>query len=382
MTTAAEPSAEAATLRARLEAALPARAHALEADPRREAALRLFNGHLEGWPGLVVDLYGRSLVLHWHGRAEGGPLSDGSLPEGALSEVSLSEGSLPSGDPGRLDPAAPAPWATALAFYREALPWLEAVLLKERRADDAAERHGRLLFGERPQDWVREAGLRYALDLDGGHDCGLYLDTRRLRAWLRAHLAGARVLNCFAYTGSLGLAALAGGAAQVLQLDRSRAALNLAKRSYTLNGLPIHRPDFLQADFWDACARLRRQEQRFDAVILDPPHLTQGPRGRADLADGGLALINKVRPLVADGGRLVVVNNALYLSGRSYMDTLDRVCADGYLELAETIGVDEDCRGYATTQVPGDLPDPAPFAHSTKIAVLAVRRKDGRGVGE
>lgn len=372
MTTTADPSAEAASLRARLEAALRARADALEADPRREAALRLFNGHLEGWPGLVVDRYGRSLVLHWHGRAEG------AGEHRAAGELQT-EGTQAAQDPDGLDPAAPTPWATALAFYREALPWLEAVLLKERRADDAAERHGRLLFGDRPQDWVREAGLRYALDLDGGHDCGLYLDTRRLRAWLRAHLAGARVLNCFAYTGSLGLAALAGGAAQVLQLDRSRAALNLAKRSYTLNGLPIHRPDFFQADFWDACARLRRQEQRFDAVILDPPHLTQGPRGRADLADGGLALINKVRPLVADGGRLVVVNNALYLSGRAFMDTLDRVCADGYLELAETIGVDEDCRGYGATLVPGDLPDPAPFAHSSKIAVLAVRRKDGRG---
>ena len=228
---------------------------------------------------------------------------------------------------------------------------------------------------------MREDGLRYALDLTGGHDCGLYLDTRQLRAWLRSQMGGARLLNCFAYTGSLGMAALAGGAAEVLHLDRSRAALNLAKRSYTLNGLPIRRTDFWPADFWAACSRLRREERLFDAVVLDPPFQSAGSGGRMGLADGGLALLNKVRPLVADGGRLVLVNNALYLSGQAFMATLEDLCTDGYLRLAQTIGVDEDCRGYPATRRESGLPDPAPFAHSTKIAVLAVRRKDGRRAG-
>ena len=54
----------------------------------------------------------------------------------------------------------------------------------------------------------------------------------------QGHLAGKTVLNTFAYTGSLGVAARAGGAARVVHLDLSRAFLNVAKDSYARNGFP------------------------------------------------------------------------------------------------------------------------------------------------
>jgi 23S rRNA (cytosine1962-C5)-methyltransferase len=332
-------------LPALLASALAPRAARLAVDARHEGALRLFNGFSEGFPGLVVDLYGATLVLH--NQAEPAPAGDAAVAE-------------------------------ALAFYQEACPWLTAVVVKARHAADQEERHGRLLLGDRPAAWVREDGLRYALDILGGHDCGLYLDTRGLRAWARAALDGRTVLNCFAYTGSLGVAALAGGAAQVLQLDRSRAALNVAKTSCTLNGLPIRRPDFLAGDFWDLTARLRRDNRTFDGVILDPPFFAGGARSKVDLADGGLALMNKVRPLVADGGYLAVVNNAVYVSGQAFTAALERVCADGYLRLERRIDVPDDVAGYPETRVSVGVSDPAPFNHSTKIAVLSVRRKDAR----
>ncbi len=329
-------------LAALLVTALAPRSARLDADPRHEGAHRLFNGFAEGCPRLVVDLYGTTLVLHNHAD----PVEEGA----ALV-------------------------AAALDVYRERLPWLAAAVVKARHAASQEERHGHLLLGDRPAPWVREGGVRYALDIMGGHDCGLYLDTRGLREWARGNLAGRTVLNCFAYTGSLGVAALAGGAARVLQLDRSRAALNIAKTSYTLGGLPIRRDDFLGGDFWDLTARLRRAGETFDCVILDPPFFAGGARSRVDLADGGLALINKVRPLVADGGVLVVVNNALYVSGAAFMAVLDRVCADGYLRLERRIDVDADCTGYPETRLADEVAEAAPFNHSTKIAVLAVRRK-------
>ena len=332
-----------------LAAALAPRTARLDADPRHEAAIRLFNGFAEGCPRLVVDLYGATLVLHNHAD----PAPDG---EAAVAE--------------------------ALAFYREALPWLTAAVVKARHAEGQEERHGRLLLGDRPAPWVREDGVRYALDILGGHDCGLYLDTRGLRAWARSNLRGRTVLNCFAYTGSLGVAALAGGAERVLQLDRSRAALNVAKTSYTLGGLTIQRDAFLSGDFWDLTARLRRAGTTFDCVIIDPPFFAGGARSQVDLADGGLALINKVRPLVADGGHLVAVNNAVYVSGAAYTAVLEQVCADGYLRLERRIDVDADFTGYPETRVVADITDPAPFNHSTKIAVLAVRRKDAHGPAE
>ena len=59
------------------------------------------------------------------------------------------------------------------------------------------------------------------------------------------------------------------------------------------------------------------------------------------------ALINKVRPLVSDGGTLVTINNALFVSGAAYMAMLETLCADGYLTIEELIPVPQDFLGYS-----------------------------------
>jgi 23S rRNA (cytosine1962-C5)-methyltransferase len=82
-----------------------------------------------------------------------------------------------------------------------------------------------------------------------------------------------------------------------------------------------------------------------------------------------------VRPLIADGGYLVAINNALFLSGANYLGELEALCADGYLRIEELIPVPEDFTGYPQTPVGGYPVNPAPFNHPTKIAVLRVRRK-------
>jgi 23S rRNA (cytosine1962-C5)-methyltransferase len=196
-----------------------------------------------------------------------------------------------------------------------------------------------------------------------------------LRRWALDHLAGKTVLNTFAYTGSLGVAATAGGARRVVHLDRSRAFLNVAKDSYTHNGFPIRKADFLAGDFWEQVSRLKRAGEQFDCVFLDPPFFATGDTGTVDLVNQSHRLINKVRPLVADGGWLAAINNALFVSGADYMRTLEGLCADGYLSIETLIPVPPDFTGYPETQVRQPLVDPAPFNHSTKIAVLRVRRK-------
>ena len=88
-----------------------------------------------------------------------------------------------------------------------------------------------------------------------------------------------------------------------------------------------------------------------------------------------MRLINKVRPLIRDGGYLVAINNALFLSGADYMGSLDKLCADGYLAVEMLIPVPSDMTGYPQTVVNLPPTDPAPFNHPTKIAVLRVRRR-------
>jgi 23S rRNA (cytosine1962-C5)-methyltransferase len=186
---------------------------------------------------------------------------------------------------------------------------------------------------------------------------------------------GKTLLNTFAYTGSLGVAALAGGASHVVQHDLNRRFLNLAKTSYTLNGFPIHKPDFIVEDFFTLIAKFKRTTQLFDCVLIDPPFFSSTSKGRVDQVSESARLIKKVRPLVQDGGYLIAINNALYVSGKQYIQTLETLCQDGYLSLRELIPVPEDFTGYPETRAGIPITDPAPFNHSTKIAILDVKRK-------
>ncbi|MBC8496255.1 MAG: class I SAM-dependent methyltransferase [Chloroflexi bacterium] len=319
-----------------IQRVLDTRAERIDAD--HNEALRLFSGFYEGFPDLIVDLYGQTLVLFNYG--ESGDILD-----------------------------------AAQNFLLEKLPWISCVIQKERDNPDASLRRGRVTFGETPTDRISEHGIWYALDLLMNQDASFYLDTRGLRKWMLDHAAGRRVLNTFAYTGSLGVAALAGGADYVLQTDLKRKFLELARRSAMLNRLDLGKMKTQTNDFFSQVAQLKRKGELFDCVILDPPFFSTTQKGSIDLANESTRLINKVRPLVADGGYLVAINNALFLSGKEYLASLEALCADGYLSIETLIPIPEDSTGFPDTIINTPPTDPAPFNHPTKIAIIRIRRK-------
>ena len=325
-----------------LSAALDERMDLL--DPHHWSAIRLFNGFLEGDPDLGVDLYADTLVFH----------NNADPPQEAEGKVQ-----------------------EARNYFLNHLPWVKTIIVKARYANTPEARRGIIVHGETAARRVREGNAWYALDLQLNQDTSFYLDTRNLRIWAAGHLSGKQVLNAFAYTGSLGVAAMAGGASRVLHIDRNKAFLNVAKTSYTLNGFPIHKSDFYVGDFFSTVGTLNRSKALFDCVFLDPPFFSVTGKGTVDLLSENARLINKVRPLIADNGWLAAVNNALFLSGADYLRSLEALCADGYLSIEELIPVPPDCTGYPKTRLRSLPADPAPFNHATKIAVLRVKRKAG-----
>lgn len=304
--------------------------------PPYQAAFRLFNGFYEGEPNLLIDIYARTAVLHNYADR---PLDGAPLIRQASD------------------------------FIRETLPWVQAILVKVRRGTPE-ERRGVLIYGGQPDRRIREHGVRYAIDLTLNRDTSFYLDTRNLRRWALENLRGKTVLNTFAYTGSIGVAALAGGASRVVQTDRSRNFLNLAKESCTLNGLTIVKKDYLVGDFFPITARLRRARALFDCVFLDPPFFSTSAKGRVEWENNPKRLLNKVRPLVAPGGWLVSVNNALFLSGQAYLNVLESVCAGGHFQLETILPVDADFAIPPDARRGAPPADPHPFNHPTKIAIL------------
>ena len=306
--------------------------------PTHDSALRLFNGFVEGDPNLVIDLYGRTaVVFNYAENSSDAPIDD-------VKDFLLSQ-----------------------------LDWLKAIIVKTRNGETQKEKRGVIVYGDEPDRSIHELDVRYAIDLTMNQDASFYLDTRDVRQWAIQNLKGKSVLNTFAYTGSLGVAAMAGGTSEVVHLDLNRKFLNVAKESYTLNGFPIRKGDFIADDFYTRVSRFKREGKTFDCVFLDPPFFSTTGKGKVDLNSECHRLINKVRPLINDGGYLVAINNALFVSGAEYMRAIETLCADGYLSIQELIPVPQDCVGYNVVR---SLPvDPTPFNHSTKILVLRVRRK-------
>lgn len=312
--------------------------------PRSCQAYRLFNGFYEGIPGLVIDRYADTLVILDHG------LADDMTP--LFHEVSA--------------------WALT------SIGGIQAILLKQRQHPDGDQRRGRLIAGDHLPDRIEEMGVFYQVDLRLNQDTSFYLDSRNLRAWLLKNALGRRILNTFAYTGSLGVAAGAGSAHLVVQTDLNSNFLEIAKKSWALNELQADRQKLIAGDFFKVTGRMRHEDVLFDGVIIDPPFFSTTQAGRVDLLQNTVRLINKVRPLIAHQGWLVVINNALFLSGQSWMNQLQMLCESPYLTLDQTIPVPEDITGYPDTTRIDPPVDSAPFNHPTKMAVLKVFRKDER----
>ena len=318
-----------------LSDALLRRRELLANDSLHRSAMRLFNGFTEGEPELVIDLMGRTAVIHDHAK----------------------------------DPQE----RTAVAgWLLEKLDFLRAIVLKQRNSADDVKRNGCLLYGEKMDSFVEEHSVRYAFDLTMNHDNGFYGDTRNLRRYLLENMRGKRVLNTFAYTGSLGVAAAAGGAAEVLQTDLSGKFMQNAYRSASLNGFAFTRKNFRIGDFFPVMSSLRKEKRKFDCVIVDPPFFSCTGRGVIDLENNPLGVINKVRPLAADNGVIIAVNNSLYLSGRDFQEKLESICDGKYLALEKFIPIPEDFCFIADGVVKPYPADPEPFNHPTKIAVLRV----------
>lgn len=303
-------------------------------DPQTDA-FRLFNGFYEGCPFYSIDRYGDTAVILWMNKAAR-PAPD-DLEK--LSCVCL-----------------------------DRVPGIRTILLKDRFAADPSAKTGRVLSGDAPASRIREWGILYGIDLCLNKDCGFYLDSALLRKWLSENARGKRVLNTFAYTGSLGDAAEAGGAAQVTQTDLNR---NYLREQHSTQ-------EYISGDFFQVTSRLRHSGRLFDLIILDPPLYARTPRGaKVDMLHRSAALINKIRPLAAHKAKIVVINNALFLSGEEFLTEIQTLCGP-YLSVSETIPVPDSFFGYGPVSAASLPADPAPFNHTTKILVLDAARKDGR----
>ena len=188
-----------------------------------------------------------------------------------------------------------------------------------------------VISGAEPPDviYVKENNSIFMpVDIKNGHKTGAYLDQRQSRYHAGTLSKGARVLNCFSYTGGFGLWALKGGAKSVDNVDVSSLALNAAKTGVAFNHLDPGRCRFIKEDVFEFLRKQVENQVKYDLVILDPPkfaesaaNLKRACRGYQDINRLGLKL-------VANGGRLLTFS----CSGLVDSALFQKIVADAALE--------------------------------------------------
>jgi len=209
--------------------------------PIESDGLRLVHGEADGLPGLIVDRYADVLSAQF--LSAGTERWKATIAEALLAATGCTK-LYERSDSG--------------VRGLEGLPPVKGWL----RGDGATE------------VTIREHGWRLTLDVAEGHKTGFYLDQRDNRARFAQgvrHFGLQRVLNCYCYTGGFTVAALAGGAGQVVSVDSSAPALERARANVALNGFDAKRAEFIDADVNALLRERLKAGESFDAIVLDPP---------------------------------------------------------------------------------------------------------------
>jgi 23S rRNA (guanine2445-N2)-methyltransferase / 23S rRNA (guanine2069-N7)-methyltransferase len=183
---------------------------------------------------------------------------------------------------------------------------LRGVQLIRGSLDDVTDSDGRLC--------VRERGLRFAVDL--GLDApyrprpgtGRFLDQRDNRSRVRDRASGGRWLNLFCHTGSLSVAALTGGASEVVSVDLSAPYLRWLAANLALNDLAAAPHRSVQMDARRYVERLGADEL-FDGILCDPPTAARAGRRFWSVRKGGGELVAECLKHLRPGGALLLCRN-------------------------------------------------------------------------
>lgn len=260
-----------------------------------EDAFRWVHGEADGLPGIVADLYGDLLSLQisiqgWHRH---------------LDDV--------------------------VRTFRKVRK-LSAVVLKNETKHldkEGISAETRILFGEMPDKplKVKIGSLLAYVDIEHGQKTGAYLDVRRVPQAVEPIFHGARVLDCFSYQGHFGLHALAAGATEIVAIEQSKDAIDIAKKNLSINGLP-QKMTWLHGNAFDLMRELDGRRERFDVVVMDPPPFSPGKKNLDSAKRGYKELALRGFKRLPDKGYLVFLACSRAFSRDMLLETLCEAALD------------------------------------------------------
>jgi len=321
--------------REKLQATLAQRHEAFGPDT---SGYRLINGENDGWPALILDQYGDTLVLKIYAALW-------------LPHLKTLEG-----------------------LIRDALQPRALVLRLSRNLINHAAKCWQLeegFLGTPGEDTVHflENGLTFEAEVRFGQKTGFFLDQRENRQRVEALAAGQEVLNAFSFSGGFSLYAARGGARSVTDLDISLHALESARRNFALNtGHPAIAAARHNSEQADAFAWLndatRPGGPRFGLVITDPPSLAKREVERAGGIEAYHHLALNALQLLRPGGTLLAASCSAHVNPDEFRNAVERAAF-------QVLG-----RDWQTLWTAGHAPDhPVSFREGEYLKAIALQRR-------
>ena len=126
---------------------------------------------------------------------------------------------------------------------------------------------------------------------------------------LSAKRKGLRILNLFAYTGGVTIAAAANEGVHVTHVDASRPAMMWASENAKLSGVAKEKIRWIQDDAIKFVNREIRRGTKYDAIIMDPPKFGRGVKGEVwKLLDDLPRLTEGCRKIMSDTPLFFLIN--------------------------------------------------------------------------
>ncbi len=255
---------------------------------------RLVHAEADGLPGLVIDRFGSAVVLQLN--TAGIETQRAAVLEAVDAVVEPETVILRNDSPVR------------------ALEGLESTV-EVLRGDGAAPLQ------------VIENAARFAAVPGGGQKTGWFFDQRDNRAFIAGLAGGLRVLDVYCYSGGFAVQAAAAGASEVLGIDRSAPALELAAAAARENGVE-GRCRFERGDAFAEMQRLGAGGADWDIVIVDPPSFVKSKKDLHAGLRGYRKMVKLAVPLVKPGGLLFVASCSHNVSAEAFAEQVARGLGD------------------------------------------------------
>lgn len=182
-----------------------------------------------------------------------------------------------------------------------------------------------VLWGETVTHTIAEEfGLKFAIEFGKSQNTGLFLDMRNGREWVQNNSKTKNVLNLFSYTCPFSIAAIAGGATQVVNVDVSKSSLSKGRDNHRLNKQDTTKVKFEGVDIFKSYGRLKKYGP-YDLLICDPPSFQ---KGSVDIERDYSKIIRRIPQLMKENGELLLCLNSPDLDEVFLKTEVQRECPD------------------------------------------------------